>query len=232
MSMRSLRSRRPVIAALGLLAATVAGCSSQPATLSSSAPHVDAVAAVVFRSSPSYAADGRALYLARQELIGRCMTRRGFAYHASPLLPEPAAGRPSSAEGYGLYRAFAALSGAARAAVRAAGTPSAQPQARYLRRLAPARRAAYDRAMDGSSRATGFVEAPRGGRGHVPHGRLLRAGDRAPARQPAPVLLAAHEAERGRPDGRRATLRRCDAAARARRLAAVHGGAGAALPLA
>ena len=163
MSTRSLRSRRPVIAVLGLVAATVVGCSSQPATISSSAPDVDAVAAVVFRSSPSYAADGRALYLARQELIGRCMARRGFAYHASPLLPEPAAGRPSSGEGYGLYRAFAPLSGAERAAVRAAGTPSAQPQARYLRRLAPARRAAYERAMDGSSRATASLKLPAGG---------------------------------------------------------------------
>ncbi len=175
MSMRSLGSRRPLVAALGILAATVAGCSSQPATGSSSsapsASSVDAVVAVVFRSSPAYEADGRALYLARQALIGRCMTRRGFAYRPSPLLPEPAgAGRPATDAGYGLYRAFATLDSAERAAVRAARTPSAQPQARYLRRLAPDRRAAYGRAMDGSSSQTGSLQLPGAGEVTYPTG--------------------------------------------------------------
>lgn len=171
MPMRSLGSGRARCTALGILAATVAGCASQPATRSSSAPPAAAVAAVVLRSSPAYASDGRALYLGRQALIGRCMAQRGFAYHPSGLLPEPpGTDRPASADGYGLYRAFAGLGGTGRAAVRAARTPSAQPQARYLRRLAPARRAAYDRALDGTRSESGALRLPAGGTVRYPTG--------------------------------------------------------------
>lgn len=171
MAMRSLGSGRARCVALGILAATVAGCSSQPATRSSSAPPVDAVAAVVLRSSPAYASDGRALYLARQALIGRCLAARGFAYHPSALLPEPpGTDRPASRDGYGLYRAFAGLGAAERTAVRSARTPSAQPQARYLRRLAPARRVAYDRALDGSRSESGELRLAAGGTVRYPTG--------------------------------------------------------------
>lgn len=149
-------------AAIGILAAmAVVGCSSQPTTEPPRAAATQDVGSVVFRSSRAYEADGRALFLARQELIRRCLVKRGFAYSASTQLPEPAgSSMPSRRDGYGLHRRFARLSAAAPTVLRSAREPSTHPQARYLRRLSSRERAAYDQAMDGSAGETVSVQRP------------------------------------------------------------------------
>lgn len=159
MTFRPVRSRLACAPAIGMVAAmAVVGCSSQPAIDPSRAAAMRDVASVVFRSSRAYEADGRVLFRARQELIRRCMIKRGFAYFASAQLPQSAGlSTPSPHDGYGLYRQFARLNAVAPDVLRVAREPSSHPQARYLRRLSRRARAAYDQAVDGSGRATASV---------------------------------------------------------------------------
>jgi hypothetical protein len=140
------------------VSAALAGCgSSQPAARAPQ-PVAGQLAAALFHNG-RYEADGRALFRARSELVRGCMARRGFAYRADDgaLPPPPAPVVPSLRDGYGL---FARVSAVDPDVLRAARNPSSSANARYLRALSAPRRAAYEHALGGSSRAVRSVRVP------------------------------------------------------------------------
>lgn len=141
------------LALLGVGAITVGCGSPQPAA------SLAATASVMVRT-PEYESDGRALVSAREVLVGRCMTGRGFAYHVGPLPPPPPpVAMPPGAGGYGLFEGMSAVDPTTLAWLR---TPALAPQALYVEGLGTRERAAYDRALNGSPRTVASLKVDGG----------------------------------------------------------------------
>jgi hypothetical protein len=139
--------------AMGALSLVMVGCgsSSQPTTDSPSRALLRSASAVIFAAPDG--SDAKTLALARERVLARCMTARGFAYEAAPLLPiAPSGDRLPAADGYGLYVRFANAGPRARALLRS--------KLRGGSRLHFARR--YLRALEGTSRQKASIPLPGG----------------------------------------------------------------------
>ena len=131
--------RVSVVGSMIGLSAMVVGCgSSQPAT---APPTTRADVASVAFSSAKEGRQGRTLAAARDQLVRRCMTARGFTYPTTALAPTiPTTDAPPSDAGYGLFAQFAKP-----APRRTASTPTG-----------------FRRALMGSPRQTGTLKLPDG----------------------------------------------------------------------
>jgi hypothetical protein len=146
--MRAARTL-PWVGALAAASVVLAGCgSSQPAGGAAARPAAAELAGALFADA-RYEADGDALFRARRALVRRCMAGRGFAFHADDgaLPPPPRTTLPRTRDGYGMYARLAAVRPSVR---RAATDQSRSANGRYVHSLPTRRRAAYERALDGS----------------------------------------------------------------------------------
>ncbi len=131
--------RVSVVGSMIGLSAMVAGCGSSQPAAAPPATRVD-VASVAF-SSAQEDRQARTLAAARDQLVRRCMTARGFTYPPTAPAPSiPTTDGPPSGAGYGLFAQFA------------------KPAPRHT----ASTKRGFRRALMGSPRQTGTLHLPDG----------------------------------------------------------------------